>query len=152
MENATKALYIAAGTLVGVMILSLAVMLFSSLQSYVEEYKEQIEVNNLNAFNSKYQKYINTDGVITIQDIVTIAGSAYEDNSSFNVDPNAWNDISKNSLYVGVYLKDKRIDQTIKTNMQELLEKNTNKKYQCKTSDVKYNSVGRIYEIRFSEK
>ena len=60
--------------------------------------------------------------------------------------------LSKNSLYVGVYLKDKRIDQTIKTNMQELLEKNTNKKYQCKTSDVKYNSVGRIYEIRFSEK
>ena len=31
MENATRALYISAGVLIGVMILSLAVMLFSSL-------------------------------------------------------------------------------------------------------------------------
>ena len=151
MENATKALYIAAGTLVGIMILSLAVMLFSSLQSYVEGYKEQIEFNNLSAFNSKYQKYINTDDVITIQDIVTIAGSAYQDNSSFNVNKDAWN-LSENALYVGVFLNDKRIDTIIKEEMQTLLEKNTNKKYQCKASNVKYNSVGRIYEIHFSEK
>ena len=98
MENATKALYIAAGVLMGIMILSLAVMLFSSLQSYVEEYKSQIEFNELNTFNNRYQKYVDTGGTLTIQDIVTVAGMAYEDNSSYNIDPNEWNDISENSL------------------------------------------------------
>ena len=56
MENATKALYIAAGVLMGIMILSLGVILFSSLQSYIDEYKEEIEFNELNTFNNKYQK------------------------------------------------------------------------------------------------
>ena len=37
MENAVKALYIAAGVLMAVMVLSLAAVLYSSLQSYVED-------------------------------------------------------------------------------------------------------------------
>ena len=35
MENAVKALYIAAGVLMAVMVLSLAAVLYSSIQSYV---------------------------------------------------------------------------------------------------------------------
>lgn len=151
MENATKALYIAAGVLIGIMVLSLAVMLFSSLQSYVQEYKSQIEFNDLNAFNSKYQKYIDTDTALNIQDIVTVAGMAYEDNSSFNIDPNEWKDISDSSLYVGIFLNGRRIDQTIKENMQNLLSDNTEKKYMCTASEAKYNNIGRIYEMHFSE-
>ena len=150
MENATKALYIAAGVLIGIMILSLAVMLFSSLQSYVEEYEKQIESNDLNAFNSKYQKYVDTDIELTIQDIVTLAGMAYEDNSSLNVNTQEW-EISDNSLYIGIFLADKRLDQTIKENMQSLLSENSNKTYMCKIGDIKYNSIGRIYEMHFSE-
>lgn len=150
MENATKALYIAAGVLMGIMILSLGVMLFSSLQSYVQEYRSQIEFNELNAFNSKYQKYMDLDTAITIQDIVTVAGMAYEDNSSFNIDPNEWN-ISENSLYIGIFLGNTRIDQTIKENMQEYLSENTDKKYECTAENIRYNSVGRIYEMHFSE-
>ena len=111
MENATKALYIASGVLIGVMILSLGVMLFSSLQSYVAEYKNQIEFNELNSFNSKYQVYADEGRTITIQDIVTVAGMAYEDNSSFDIDPNKWGDLSQSSLYIGVYLNGTRIDQ-----------------------------------------
>ena len=90
MENATKALYIAAGVLMGIMILSLGVILFSSLQSYIDEYKEEIEFNELNTFNNKYQKYVATEQNLTIQDIITVAGLAYEDNSSFNIDTREW--------------------------------------------------------------
>ena len=107
MENAIKALYIAAGVLIGIMILSLAVMLFSSLQSYIDEYKEQIEFNELNAFNNKYQKYVDTEQNLTIQDIITVAGLAYEDNSSFNIDTGEWN-IDENSLYIGIFLDGER--------------------------------------------
>lgn len=151
MENATKALYIAAGVLIGIMILSLAVMLFSGLQSYVEEYKNQIESNDLNAFNNKYQKYIQEDN-LTIQDIVTVAGIAYEDNSSLNVDSEEWkdNDISENSLYVGVYLDNERIDNNIKEKMSELLAENRTEEYKYKISEVKYSQAGRVYKISFS--
>ncbi len=151
MENATKALYIAAGVLIGIMILSLAVMLFSGLQSYVEEYKNQIESNDLNAFNNKYQKYIQEDK-LTIQDIVTVAGIAYEDNSSLNVDSAEWkdNDISENSLYVGVYLDNERIDNNIKEKMSELLAENRAEEYKYKISEVKYSQAGRVYKISFS--
>lgn len=76
MENATKALYIAAGVLMGIMILSLGVILFSSLQSYIDEYKEEIEFNELNTFNNKYQKYVATEQNLTIQNIITVAGIA----------------------------------------------------------------------------
>lgn len=145
MENATKALYIAAGVLIGIMILSLGVMLFSSLQSYVQEYRDQIEFNELNAFNNKYQKYIDTD--LTIQDIITVAGMAYEDNTSYSIEPSEWMDISENSLYIGIFLDRTRIDQTIKEKMQNLLSENTEKKYRCNAPNAKYNSVGRIYKI-----
>ena len=139
MENATKALYIASGVLIGVMILSLGIMLFSSLQSYVAEYKNQIEFNELNSFNSKYQVYADEGRTITIQDIVTVAGMAYEDNSSFDIDPNKWGDLSQSSLYIGVYLNGTRIDQTIKENLQTLLKENTGKKYKCRSENFRYN-------------
>ena len=151
MENATKALYISAGVLIGIMILSLAIMLYSSLQSYIEGYKSQIDFNELSAFNNKYQRYIDTSNNLTIQDIVTVAGMAYENNSSYNIDPNEWNDISENSLLVGVFLDGVRIDQTIKDEMQNLLVENTESKYKCTSNDAKYNKVGRLYEIHFSK-
>ena len=150
MENATKALYIAAGVLMGIMILSLGVILFSSLQSYIDAYKEEIEFNELNTFNNKYQKYVATEQNLTIQDIITVAGIAYEDNSSFNVDTREWN-IDENSLYVGIFLDGERVDQDIKEQMQALLSENIGKKYECTASNAKYNKVGRIYEMHFSE-
>lgn len=151
MENATKALYIAAGVLMGVMILSLAVMLFSSMQAYIQGYKEDIEYNALNTFNNKYQKYVDNDTDFTIQDVVTVAGMAYEDNSSLNIETSEW-EISVNSLYVGVWLNDTRIDQNIKENIQDLLTDNISKKYKCTPGKIKYNSIGRIYEMYFEEK
>ena len=151
MENATKALYIAAGVLIGVMILSLAVMLFSSMQAYIQGYKEDIEYNALNTFNNKYQKYVDNDTDFTIQDVVTVAGMAYEDNSSLNIETSEW-EISVNSLYVGVWLNDTRIDQNIKENIQDLLTDNISKKYKCTPANIEYNSIGRIYEMHFEEK
>lgn len=151
MENATKALYIAAGVLMGIMILSLAVMLFSSLQGYINEYKSKNEFNELNSFNSKYQNYLYTEKSLTIQDIVTVAGMAYEDNSTLNINPEEWNDISKNSLYIGIFLNGKRIDQTIKEDIQDLLVENKEKKYKSIITGVEYNGVGRICKLSFSE-
>ena len=60
MENAVKALYIAAGMLIAVMVLSLAAVLYASLQNYVEESNRQIKYNDISSFNTKYLNYINS--------------------------------------------------------------------------------------------
>lgn len=152
MENAVKALYIAAGVLMGVMILSLAVVLHSGLQGYVETSNKETRFNELTRFNAKYTKYIDVD--LTIQDIVTVASEAYENNNSYNPETSAWNDVGPKSLYVAIYLDGYgRIDTQIKEKMVELLETNTEKTYQCSNDNVKYSdNTGRIYSMNFSEK
>ena len=42
MENATKALMIASGVLIGVMIISLGISLYASLSGYVESSQEDM--------------------------------------------------------------------------------------------------------------
>ncbi|MEI3402239.1 MAG: hypothetical protein V8R51_08065 [Clostridia bacterium] len=152
MENAVKALYMAAGVLIGIMILSLAVVLFSSLQGYMEETNKQIMFNEVTRFNAKYTKYVDTE--LTIQDIITVAGEAYENNKSYNIDPNAWNE-SSNSLYIAIYLENNgRIDQKMGENgeMVELLGNNNAsvQKYKCANSDVEYSeNTGKIFKMTF---
>ena len=152
MENAVKALYMAAGVLIGIMILSLAVVLFSGLQGYMEETNKQIMFNEVTRFNAKYTKYVDTE--LTIQDIITVAGEAYENNKSYNIDPNAWNE-SSNSLYIAIYLENNgRIDQKMGENgeMIELLGNNNAsvQKYKCANSDVEYSeNTGKIFKMTF---
>lgn len=152
MENAVKALYMAAGVLIGIMILSLAVVLFSSLQGYMEETNKQIMFNEVTRFNAKYTKYVDTE--LTIQDIITVAGEAYENNKSYNINPNAWNE-SSNSLYIAIYLENNgRIDQKMGENgeMIELLGNNNAsvQKYKCANSDVEYSeNTGKIFKMTF---
>ena len=156
MENAVKALYIAAGVLIGVMILSLGVALFASLQNYVDSAQERVEFNELNSFNTQFTKYINYEnGVrqyeLTIQDIITAAGRANENNSSYNLDTTQWQE-SESFLYVSVYLNGIRIDKNIKEQMVNLLGDNLGKKYKCTSSDVKYsNETARVYRVDFFE-
>lgn len=160
MENAAKALYIAAGVLIMIMVLSLAAVLYSSLQGYVEGTNKEIKYNDINGFNSQYLNYVNfTDGTkqfdLTIQDVVTVASFAYENNRKYEADTTKWN-ASQESLYVQVNLNGKRIDQTINdndnnNNMINLLENNKDKQYKCAPTDALISEkTGQIYSISFS--
>ena len=99
MENAVRALYITAGVLIAVMVLSLAVLLYKSLQGYVEDANQQIKYNDINSFNTKYMNYANK--TVTIQDVVTVASIEYENNRSHDIDINQWN-ANPNALYVPI--------------------------------------------------
>ena len=155
MENAVKALYIAAGVLMAVMVLSLAAVLYSSLQSYVEDTNKQIKFNSVNSFNTKYLNYINISNGekqfdLRIQDIITIASATYENNRSNNIDINQW-EATPNSLYVEVLLNGTRIDQTINEQMVELLQTNKDTTFQCSANDVLISeNTGQVYSISFS--
>ena len=57
MENATRAFIMAAGVLLGVLILSLGIYLFSIFGQYSANVYETMEKNQITQFNSQFFKY-----------------------------------------------------------------------------------------------
>lgn len=154
MENAVKALLIAAGVLIGIMILSLGVSLYSSLGSYVRTTQEAIVSKRTQEFNNKFTKYINCDNSgniefqLTIQDVVTAANTAYENNLEYNLDS-----YTENNYYVIINMgAEKNLEKIVDTKMSEILEKGYDKKYKCSINNIKINSTtGRVYQVTFEE-
>ena len=154
MENAVKALLMAAGVLIGVMILSLGVTLYSSLNTYVETSKEEMVSKQVQQFNEQFTKYINcnnfndeTEFTLTIQDIVTAANTAYENNQSYGLTT-----YENNNYYVTVKLNGVALEQKINTETAKILEDLLGQEvvYKCRRKDVKINEItGRVYEVNF---
>lgn len=87
MENASKALLMAGGVLIGVLIISLAVFLFADFGSTSAEINAKNAQQQITSFNSKftaYQGYYDGEGwKITIYDIVSLAAFAKENNDYY---------------------------------------------------------------------
>jgi len=82
MENASKALFMAAGVLVGILILSLAVYLFTTFGATSAKIHKQNEENQLNQFNAQFTSY-EGKGDNTIYDVITVANLATENNRKY---------------------------------------------------------------------
>lgn len=90
MENASKALLMAAAVLVGVMILSLGVYLFSIFGNFGGQISDRLEQKQIDEFNSQFYKYENSQEV-RIHDIISVANLARQ----YNID----NDFLDTSVY-----------------------------------------------------
>ena len=80
MENASKALVIAAGVLVGIIILSIFAFEMVSISNTGKMYKEQIDMENVYEFNAVYTKYIATN--CSAQDIISVLNYTFEWNQN----------------------------------------------------------------------
>lgn len=87
MENASNALIIAGGILIGLLIISLAVYIFIDFGSTSAKINKQNEEQQLIQFNSKFTVYEGKKD-LTIHDIVTVAGYAKENNKYYGDDDN----------------------------------------------------------------
>lgn len=152
MENATQALLIAAGMLIGIMILSLGVTLFAELSSYVETSHDEIRFNELNSFNTQFLKYQDINEQLTIHDVITVANLANENNSSYNL-TDASSRGNQAIFYVAVYLDGNPIEFDIRNDENKLVDYLSNKNdksFIC--SDIKISEkTGRVYEVYFIE-
>lgn len=81
MENASKALLMAAGVLIGILIISLAVYLFVSFGSTSAELHKQNEEQQIAQFNSQFTSYEGKE--CTIYDVITVANLATENNKYY---------------------------------------------------------------------
>ena len=61
MENATKALIIAAGMLLAIMILSLLTISYNNLTDYLNQDEKIKEVEQITRFNSQFENYNRKD-------------------------------------------------------------------------------------------
>lgn len=152
MENASKALVMAGGVLIGVLILSLAVYLFADFGSTSARINAQNAERQITQFNSQFTSYEGKNG-LTIYDVLTVAEYARENNKYYE-DVNDEYDINvylQNENLCEIEDFEKLKQKLIKDDQNKILENNPNlPTYEC--SIEKYNTNGRIKEMKFVKK
>lgn len=109
MENASKALLMAAGVLMGMMILSLAVYLFANFGGTSSQIHDNAETNQLNQFNSQFISYVGKDNV-TIHDVISMANLATQNNQNYEFARRSVGQVTGNDNYIQVLLNGARIE------------------------------------------
>ena len=71
MENASKALLIAGGILIAILIVTVAVYLFENYGSIGKSYDQTLQTTEIQKFNENFTRYEGREDV-TIQEIVTL--------------------------------------------------------------------------------
>lgn len=110
MENASKALLITATVLVGVMLVSLGVYLFTIFGDFSSDMHKELNQKNIDEFNAQFIKYESYKDENTkewkntcrAQDIVSIANIARENNNKYEY---TTSDEKTGYYYVKVKLK-----------------------------------------------
>lgn len=157
MENASKALLMAAGVLIGIMVLSLAAYLFVTFSQYYSDINRQKADQELANFNTQFTTYLHRDN-LTIYDILTIVSQAKENNQKYE-DENGIVHNGEEDNIITISLKrgsntDYNIqekgqdyfNQIIKQDQGTIKEEDTDlPKYKC--TNITYNDEGRVKKI-----
>ena len=129
MENASKAIIMAGGILVGVIVLSIGVYLFSIFGTRAADIQKEIDGRVIAEFNNHFLKYQNSE-ICTIHDIISLTNFAKKENQTFDFDSNNEND-RNNPYYIHVYLRKgfRTVDLTTYTEEQCVNELRDNSTY-----------------------
>lgn len=139
MENASKALIMAASVILGIMIITFSVLVFGIFKDYNAKNTSQIEEKEDSKFNSEFFKYYeNGKDVLKVNphDIVSIANFAKENNLKYSL-----NEPKENSYYV-------TIDVLTKNEKIYNFEKKSQDEY---TSFIEQNKIFKCSEIRVNK-
>lgn len=132
MENATKALLIAGAVLIAIIMISIAVYLYSLYSGQADQYSAIISDTELQKFNSKFDVYLGREN-ITAQEIVSVVNLAKEYNNQ-----------------VQIYLEGTRLQFTSST-PEDFIKTNQNNLFSCtwSTSNPTYDTNGKIIKLMF---
>lgn len=132
MENATKALLIAATVLIAVLILSVGIYVFNHYMGFAYENEENRAKQALIQYNTKFEKYI--DKSLTMQDVYTIVNLAKD----YNERKSEYG-ISVNSRKLGNLLAQNKNDEWWVEKLDEY-----SKKYASNPNSIEYYEIERI--------
>lgn len=144
MENASKALLMAAGVLIGILILSLIVYLFANFGMASAEVHKQKDMNDINSFNTQFTSYEGKE--CNIQDVISAVNLAIDNNKNYSL-----NAEEGNNYYITVNIigsaNVKNLQAKDRDKLNSLLEKDSGTKYNCTT---KINEkTQRVNEVNF---
>ena len=146
MENASQALIIAGGVLIGIIIISMGVYLFTQAVAIPNEYNAKLEKEKLIAFNQKFEAYNRQD--VSAQDIITVVNMATENNRQYEE--------TDTEYYIKVYLDGDIINKYTEEEKIAILQsteiENEQIVYPYTCKEINYSSVtGRVISIKFKK-
>lgn len=133
MENASKALIMAAEVLLGVMLISVGVYIFELFGSYSKETSDKITDAQIAEFNNQFLKYygqiVNDETgkdepiKCTIHEIASLANFAKKNNSLYEVENQS--KFSDSSFYIQIDMKNlKNIEKYTESQLIQLIKNN----------------------------
>ena len=145
MENASKALLMAAGILVGVLILSLAAFLYTDYRTRAGEIGRRNTEQQLAEFNTQYTIYENRDD-LTIYDVVNVANMAHENNEQY-----MYTNVYTTDYKITVYLNSIEIQDYTQEQFDEKIKESLNTpQYKCTAIEFYSDTTGRVKSVRFN--
>ena len=146
MENASKALIMAAGILIGVLIISLAAYLFADFGSTSAKINQQVEQQRIIQFNSQFTSYLNKE--LTIYDVITILGYAQENNQYYEESNDEKIEVKLELFNITTYSGEQK--KSLIENEQTKIEDGKLPIYLLTENNIEYNSnTGKVNKITF---
>lgn len=163
MENASKALLMAATILISVMLVSLATYLFATFGNYSKNINDNINQKTKQEFNAQFTKYetSETGEPCTVYDIVTIINLAKNCNDQYEEyqgDKRPGSYDNQNNVYIFVSIPGNEVNEKSNTtNLNNFISQHNtttdgeyNDKYNC-TVNIS-NQTGLVKSIIFTQK
>ena len=154
MENASKALIMAGGVLIGLLLVSLAVFLFADFGSTAAEINARRTQTQIAEFNARFTAYEGNDlsgnrKKWTIYDVVTVLGYAKENNEYYIDNLNEYGvTVTLTGYFGGIQDIDgqRLLQEVIETLNTEGIEPNS-RIYICNV--IANNPNGRVSQVNF---
>ena len=142
MENASKALIIAGGVFLAIVMLVIVVELFVEYRKVAENYDYVMTFNEITKINKKFTQYERRKN-IKIQEITTAVRTAQSYNEKYG----------ESIIIINVKVKGISWIAKSENDLLELIKNNSDKEYECSITyySSTENNAGLIKEINFTE-
>ena len=135
MENASKALLMAGGILIALMIIGSIVLLFANLQDYQNKNDISIKQSQIAKYNNQFEPFNKKD--LTLMELKSVYNKIESNNKKY---PEYTITTNIESIYPNITLNFSQIEE----------EEKINRVFKC--TNIKYNNLdGRISEMNFAE-
>ncbi len=148
MENASKALLMAASVLIAMMVIGIGTYVFNMFGTFAKDREEELYDHQISEFNSQFTKYETMED-INIHDIISLANYAKDYNESNGITN------TSDQVYIDVNIQSKRYNlENAGTNEKNtLIQEAITNKYKYELVSITYNqATGRVNGITFKKK
>ena len=146
MENASKALLIAGGVLLAILIASIGISLKGNLGKSADAYVQKLDTVELQKYNTNFEVYADNTRMITAQDIITLIGiveQKKQDTRIFinNVDCTSYTEQQKSEFLSNNILTHNKDGTIINSFVYDEVD-----------HPIQYDEEGKVIEIGFKKK